>query len=228
MLTHTRTSIWTHAHIHTQSTHPGWPMIWWHWHGCCFCGYFRFLCGGGRCGRWHRWIRLCCGQWLYRPIDIRWFSGSCMFNELTYNHYSFVDVWLTSGCRCCCKRCDIFTIRFWTGIRCGWRWRHFCMLLLVVVVMIRLFIIVNVSAQWKWIGFRIVIDGKWFIAIAGYFVWWWLHGGRLASVFHIEIVWHTKKRETECDRGRDKSTEREKNRRKKTWVFFHRKSDENN
>lgn len=176
-------------------------MICWHWHGsCCFCGYSWFLCCGGRRGR-HRWIRFCCGQRLYRSIDIRWFSGSCVFNELTYNHYPFVNVWLSCCCRCCCEWCDIFTIRFWTGI-CGRRRWHFCVLLLLVVI--RLFIIVNFRAQWKWIGFRIVIDGKWFIA--GYFVRWWLHDDAPHWHWHQNFtlrLWRGSEREIERDRDRE-------------------------
>lgn len=187
-------------------------MICWHWHGCCFCGYFCgcfwFLCGH----RWHRWIRFCCGQRLYRPIDIRWFSGggSCLFNELTYNHYSFVNVWLSCCCRCCCKRCDIFTIRFWTGIGC----RHLC-----VMLDIRLFITVNVSAQWKWIGFRIVIDGKWFIA--GYFVRWWLrcpthtHTDTLSSTSSFTLRLYTENGETETNKAIER--EREKHEILEKW-----------
>lgn len=186
-------------------------MICWQWHGCCcFCGYFRFLCGGSRCGR-HRWIRFGCGQRLYRPIDIRWFSGSCVFNELTYNHYPFVNVWLSCCGRCCCERCDIFTIRFRAGV-CGRRRWHFCVLLLLVI---RLFIIVNFRAQWKWIGFRIVIDRKWFIA--GYFVWWWLHNVHRIGIGIIISHWDYR-----C--GKEREWDRE--RRKRDMEFW--KSDENN
>lgn len=177
-------------------------MICWQWHGCCcFCGYFWFLCGGSRCGR-HRWIRFGCGQRLYRPIDIRWFSGSCVFNELTYNHYPFVNVWLSCCGRCCCERCDIFTIRFRAGV-CGRRRWHFCVLLLLVI---RLFIIVNFRAQWKWIGFRIVIDGKWFIA--GYFVWWWLHNVHRIGIGIIISHWDYR-----CGKERERVRQREAEKR---------------